>query len=86
MTGARYLSAFLFLISGLVSTGRAQEVESPPADLSDGDKLFGLSLIWQEANYNFAFFDQVPDLDWDSAYRAFLPRVLHCRGAQEVCH
>jgi C-terminal processing protease CtpA/Prc len=54
----------------------AQEVESPPADLSGSDKVFGLSLIWQEANYNFAFFDQVPDLDWDSAYRAFVPRVL----------
>ena len=23
-----------------------------------------------------AFFDQVPDLDWDSAYQAFIPRVL----------
>jgi C-terminal processing protease CtpA/Prc len=54
----------------------AQDPPLPPPDLSDGEKLFGLSLLWQEANYNFAFFDQVPDLDWDSAYRAFIPQVL----------
>jgi hypothetical protein len=59
-----------------VSALAAQDPPLPPPDLSDGEKLFGLSLLWQEANYNFAFFDQVPDLDWDSAYRAFIPQVL----------
>lgn len=54
----------------------AQDQPATPADLADAEKLFGLALIWQEANYNFAFFDQVPELDWDSAYRAFIPRVL----------
>jgi carboxyl-terminal processing protease len=54
----------------------AQEEHSTPPDLTDPEKLYGLSLLWQEANYNFAFFDQVPDLDWDSAYQAFIPRVL----------
>ncbi len=44
--------------------------------LSDAEKLYGLSLIWQEANYNFAYFDHVPGLDWDSAYRAAIPGVL----------
>ncbi|MCK4655932.1 MAG: hypothetical protein KAT85_02840, partial [candidate division Zixibacteria bacterium] len=45
-------------------------------DLTVDEKIYGLSLIWQEANYNFAFFDQVPDLDWDSTYRSFIPRVM----------
>ena len=40
------------------------------------ERLYGLSLIWQEANYNFAFFDRVPDLDWDSAYREYIARVI----------
>jgi C-terminal processing protease CtpA/Prc len=35
-----------------------------------------LSLIWQEANYNFAFFDRLPNLDWDSSYREYIPRVI----------
>ncbi len=44
--------------------------------LSAAERLYGLSCIWQEANYNFAFFDRVPDLDWDSAYREYIPQVL----------
>lgn len=40
------------------------------------ERLYGLSLIWQEANYNFAFFDRVPDLDWDASYRDFIPQVI----------
>ena len=52
-------------------------------DLPDVEKLYGLSLFWQEANYNFAFFDQVPDLDWDAAYREFIPRVLSTHSTWE---
>jgi carboxyl-terminal processing protease len=45
-----------------------------PVSLSE--RLYGLSLIWQEASYNFAFFDRVPELDWEAAYREFIPRVI----------
>lgn len=55
---------------------QAQQPGAPPPELTDAERLYGLSLIWQEVNYNFAFFDQVPELDWDSAYRAAIPRVL----------
>ena len=44
--------------------------------LTVAERLYGLSFIWQEANYNFAYFDRVPDLDWDAAYREFVPRVI----------
>ncbi|MDD9173635.1 peptidase S41 [Aliivibrio finisterrensis] len=44
--------------------------------LSTEDKLYGLSLLWKEASYNFAFFDQVPDLDFDAAYQDAIPKVL----------
>jgi C-terminal processing protease CtpA/Prc len=46
------------------------------SNLSAADKIYGLSLLWREVIYNFAFFDQVPDLDWEKAYREYLPRVL----------
>ncbi len=39
------------------------------------DRVEGVSRVWMEAHYNFAYFDQVPDLDWDSAYRETLSRV-----------
>ena len=44
--------------------------------LSDEDKLYGLSLFWREASYNFAFFDQVSELDFDKTYREYIPQVL----------
>lgn len=44
-------------------------------DLTEDEKIAGLSRVWSEAKYNFAFFDHVPDLDWDASYLAYLPRV-----------
>ena len=41
---------------------------SPENTLPMETKLYGLSKLWSDASYNFAYFDQVPDLDWDSAY------------------
>ena len=40
------------------------------------DKLYGLSLIWQEANYNFVYFDRIPDVDWDAEYRSTMGRII----------
>lgn len=39
------------------------------------DRIVGVSKVWKEADYNFAFFDQVPDLDWDEEYRKALRAV-----------
>ena len=69
----KVLLAFLLIVSTSVS---AKEVGNPPHDLSNEDKLYGLSLFWKEASYNFAYFDQVPKLDFDSAYREYIPKVL----------
>ena len=48
----------------------------PNDQLTASEKLFGLGLLWKEAAYNFAFFDQVPHLDWDRAYQQYIPLVL----------
>jgi carboxyl-terminal processing protease len=44
-------------------------------NLSEDEKVAGLSKFWAEAKYNFAFFDKVPTLSWDSLYLAYLPKV-----------
>jgi len=44
-------------------------------DLPEDLKIAGLSRLWMEAKINFAFFDQVPGLDWDQAYLDAMPRV-----------
>lgn len=60
-------------------------------NISDAEKLYGLSSFWSEANYNFAFFDQT-DVNWDSTYQAFIPKVLatentfeYYRTMQQFC-
>ena len=40
------------------------------------DKIAGLALAWQEANYNFAFFGRSPDLDWNEEFKRAIPRVM----------
>lgn len=55
--------------------GRVPWPAAAEGSLSLEQRVYGLSLLWQETNYNFAFFDGVRGLDWDSAYRVFLPRV-----------
>ena len=44
-------------------------------NLSEDEKVAGLSRLWSEVKYNFANFDLVPQLDWDSLYVATLPQV-----------
>jgi hypothetical protein len=44
--------------------------------LTTEDKIAGLSKCWAEARYNFANFDLVPHLNWDSVYTAYIPKVV----------
>jgi len=51
--------------------------------LSEDERLWGLARVWSEVRYNFANFDRVPDLNWDSLYVAFIPRVRAVLSTQE---
>ena len=53
----------------------AQGDDADPVQLTPAERVYGLSLLWQEVNYNFAFPEQIR-FDWDSAYRAYVPQVL----------
>jgi carboxyl-terminal processing protease len=44
-------------------------------ELPEDEKIAGLSRLWSEAKYNFAFFDRLPSLDWDALYLSYLPKV-----------
>ncbi|UCH15081.1 MAG: hypothetical protein JSV22_03725 [Bacteroidales bacterium] len=69
-------TGILILISLLCSFPvRSQQL----SNLSPEQKIYGLSEIWKEASYNFAFFDQVPHLNWDSCYQAFIPQVMETK-------
>ena len=47
-----------------------------PASLSQEEKIAGLGKCWAEAKYNFANFDLIPDVNWDSLYQSFIPKVM----------
>ena len=44
--------------------------------ISQEDRLYGLAQFWHGTKINFAFFEQVPDLDWDSLYHSNIPKVM----------
>ncbi len=46
-----------------------------PPDLTVDQKLVGLVHLWSEVKANFAFFDQVPELDWDQILVEYLPKI-----------
>ena len=38
------------------------------------EQVAGFVQLWSEVKYNFAFFDQVPDVDWDQVLVEWLPK------------
>lgn len=52
-------------------------------NLSDEEKIAGLSKFWSEAKYNFINFHLLPDLDWDKTYLDFIPKVLATKTTLE---
>ncbi len=44
-------------------------------ELTEEERVAGLSKFWSEAKYNFVNFDLIPSLNFDSLYLAYLPKV-----------
>ena len=40
------------------------------------EQIYGVSLIWSEAKYNFAFWNVRQDVDWDKAYNETIEKVM----------
>lgn len=54
----------------------ARPVALPAAPDRDA-RLYALSLLWSEVRRSFAYLDKLgPGFDWDSVYRAAMPRIL----------
>lgn len=71
----------------LTTNARAQTPSAPGTTADPGlgpeERIYGLSLIWKEVDYNFPYFDQVPELDWDEAFRRFVGPALEAPGTLE---
>lgn len=51
--------------------------------LSTNEKLYGLAKLWKESSYNFAFFKQVPNMNWDSCFQSYIPLVEETKSDWE---
>ena len=51
-------------------------------EISNEEKVFGLSKLWSEVKYNFANFD-ISKINWDSTYRVYIPKVLATNTTEE---
>ena len=76
MKGLKYCCLLLLVFA---ISSHAQDT----TPLTDQQKLYGLSLFWKEAAYNFAYFDKQPGLDWDEEYQKFIPQVLASKNTFE---
>ena len=52
-------------------------------DLTEAEKVAGLSKVWSEIKFGFAYFDCVPTLDWDSLYIVNLSAVKNTKSTRD---
>ena len=48
----------------------------PVPELTAAERVAAFTKLWSEVKYNFAFFDQVPHLDWDQVLSEYIPAVM----------
>lgn len=51
-------------------------------NLTDAEKVAGLSLLWSQAKYNFVNFDHA-NIDWNQTYLDYLPKVVNTKSTAE---
>ncbi len=73
-----------FLI--LLSLGSfAQEDENNLNRISKEQKIFEFSVIYKELYYNFANFNDCPEVNVDSVYMEYIPKILNSEDDVEYC-
>ena len=55
----------------------------PDVRFTPTQRTYGLMKFWSEAKYNFAFFDQLPELDWEEKLIEYLPLVERDQSNRE---
>ncbi len=76
-----FVFCFVLLMFLPVSAENGVKLSGP--ELSMEEKVYGLALLWKEAEYNFGFWDKKSFPSWDKAYREALPRVIETKTTYE---
>lgn len=45
--------------------------------ISVEERIYGLSKFWEETTYNFAFFENIPNVNYDELYKDYLTKVIN---------
>jgi carboxyl-terminal processing protease len=53
------------------------------SQLSDEEKIAGLSKFWAEVKYNFVFPERLAQIDWDNLYLKYIPKVLATKSTYD---
>ncbi len=75
----KYSTLFLLIFLGLAIKSNAQV----PNTLSPAQKIYGLSKIWQEVNYNFIYYNRIDKKAWDSTYLSMITEVQQTKNDYE---
>ncbi|MGO4876199.1 S41 family peptidase [Pedobacter psychrotolerans] len=67
---------FLLMLMPLLSFAQSNK-------LSKADKIYGLSKLWQEVNYNFVYLNKVDRIKWDSTYKALINTIPETKSDYE---
>jgi len=51
--------------------------------LTAEERIAGFVRLWSEIRYNFAFFEKVPDLNWDKTLEEYLPKVSRPQSTED---
>jgi carboxyl-terminal processing protease len=81
----KVLIASLLLLAVVSSSQQTREISESVltrSTLSSQQRLLGLSVLWREARFSFAYYDKV-SANWDSLYQEFIPRVQAARTDYE---
>lgn len=78
------LQAYLKLADLPARMGKASVLAVPYKDnLSNAEKVAGLSMFWSEVKRSFVNFHNVPELDWDKVYLEYLDKVIQTKSTRE---
>ncbi len=54
-----------------------------PNDLTNEEKVYGLSKFWQEVNYSFIYYNDIDQAEWDDLYKKYVTEVQKTKNDYE---
>ncbi|MFC1736565.1 S41 family peptidase [Candidatus Hydrogenedentota bacterium] len=79
----QYQESFRGAISVYTPYKSILSLTSENASLSETERIAGFARLWSEVKYNFAFFDQIPEVNWDDVLDEYLPKIQKTTSTDE---